>query len=412
MSLITASRALGNPALVSAKTIERVKQAVEATGYIPNLLAGGLKSKRSMTVAALVPALSVAQFLPTLEAMTASFAAAGYQLILGQTGYDHAREEALINTMISRRPDGIVVTGLVHARASRDRLRGLGIPVVETWDLSERPVDMLVGFSHLKVGSAVAGYFLAKGWQRIGVATGDDQRASMRREGFVAALGRDIPTAVVPAPSNMALGRRALAELLDKEPALEAVHCSSDQLAQGVMIEAQARGKRIPQDLAVCGFGNADFSAHMRPTLTHGARRRRGDRAARGRTGARPLPGRAGRRAGDRRRISHRGAGSRATSAQRLGKLVIVQLGTQRASYAYFPANAIKSLMLSLPCCTMTIASYRIALPRWRDANGANHESPRTEAGPVFRAAVLPADRLRRQLRVRPQGLCATASNG
>ena len=268
VSLITASRALTNPAIVSEKTIEKVRQAVQATGYIPNLLAGGLKSKRSMTVAALVPALSVAQFLPTLEAMTASFAAAGYQLILGQTGYDHAREEALINTMISRRPDGIVVTGLVHARASRDRLRGLGIPVVETWDLSERPVDMLVGFSHLKVGSAVAGYFLAKGWQRIGLATGDDQRASMRREGFVAALGRDVPVAVVPAPSNMALGRRALAELLAQEPALQAVHCSSDQLAQGVMVEAQARGKRIPQDLAVCGFGNADFSAHMRPTLS------------------------------------------------------------------------------------------------------------------------------------------------
>ncbi len=268
VSLITASRALSNPGVVSAKTIARVQQAVAVTGYIPNLLAGGLKSKRSMTVAALVPAISVAQFLPTVQALTEALDAAGYQLILGQGGYDHSREEALLNTLISRRPDGIVVTGLVHSAAARERLRQSGIPVVETWDLSDRPLDMLVGFSHLKVGSAVAGYFLGKGWKRLGIATGDDHRASIRREGFVSAVGHEVPTATVPAPSNMARGRQALTELLAKDPGLRAVFCSSDPLAQGVLAEAQARGLRIPDDLAVCGFGDADFAAHMEPALT------------------------------------------------------------------------------------------------------------------------------------------------
>lgn len=268
VSPITASRALSNPSLVSDKTIARVQAAVDATGYIPNLLAGGLKSKRSLMVAALVPTIAVAQFLPTVQALTEALHAAGYQLILGQSGYDHSREDALLNTMISRRPDGIVVTGLVHSPAARERLRRLGIPVVETWDLSDRPVDMLVGFSHLKVGSAVAGYFLGKGWQRLGIATGDDHRASVRRDGFVSTLGRDVPTAVVPAPSNLALGRRALGQLLQQEPALQAIYCSSDPLAHGVMVEAQARGLRIPEDLAVCGFGDADFAAHTQPSLT------------------------------------------------------------------------------------------------------------------------------------------------
>ena len=268
VSLITASRALSNPGLVSEKTIARVLKAVEATGYIPNLLAGGLKSRRSLMVAALVPAISVAQFLPTVQALTEALAAAGYQLILGQTGYDHSREEALLNTMISRQPDGIVMTGLVHSQAARERLRRVGIPVVETWDLSDRPIDMLVGFSHVKVGSAIAGYFLTKGWRRVGIATADDHRGMLRREGFLAAMGREVPTALVPAPSSLKLGRSALAELLKKEPDLEAVYCSSDPLAQGVMAEAQARGLRIPEDLAVCGFGNADFAAHTQPSLT------------------------------------------------------------------------------------------------------------------------------------------------
>ncbi|MWL89753.1 LacI family DNA-binding transcriptional regulator [Cupriavidus sp. SW-Y-13] len=268
VSLITASRALSNPGLVSAKTIARVQEAVAATGYIPNLLAGGLKSRRSLTVAALVPNIAVAQFIPTVKALTDALDTAGYQLILGQTGYDHAREEALLGTMISRRPDGIVVTGLVHAQTSRDLLRRSGIPVVETWDLSDRPVDMAVGFSHLKVGSAVAGYFLGKGWRRFGIATGDDHRAAVRREGFVSTLGHDVPTVRVPSPSSLGLGRQALRELLAQDPRIEAVFCSSDQLAQGVMEEARARGMRVPQDLAICGFGDADFAADMAPALT------------------------------------------------------------------------------------------------------------------------------------------------
>jgi len=262
------SAPLDGACLSSAGTIERVKKAAAATGYVPNLLAGSLKSRRSMTVAGLVPTISVAQFLPTVQALTETLAAEGYQLILGQTGYDHSREEALINTMVSRRPDGIVVTGLVQSPAARAQLQRLGIPVVETWDLSDRPVDMLVGFSHLKVGSAIAGYFMSKGWQRLGIATGDDRRAAVRREGFVAALGRDVPTAYVPAPSSLALGRRALGDLLTQEPALQAVYCSSDQLAQGVIVEALHRGLRVPGDLAVCGFGDADFAAHMQPSLT------------------------------------------------------------------------------------------------------------------------------------------------
>ncbi len=268
VSLITASRALGNPSVVSPATIARVQAAVEATGYIPNLLAGSLKSRRSRMVAAIVPALAVAQFLPSLQTLTAGLAAGDYQLLLGETGYDPAREEAVIDTMLSRQPEGIVFTGLVGAERSRERLRRAGLPVVETWDFTTRPVDMLVGFSQQQVGSAVAGYFLSRGWQRVGVATADDQRAMQRHAGFEAAIGRRVPTAKVPAPSNLALGRRAMADLLAQDPGLRAVACSSDQLAQGVLVEAQARGLRVPEDIAICGFGNADFSEHLLPSLS------------------------------------------------------------------------------------------------------------------------------------------------
>jgi len=268
VSPITASRALSHPERVSQATLARVQQAVEATGYIPNLLAGGLKSRRSMTIGALVPFIAVPQFLPTIQALTAELEQAGYQLVLGQTGYTPQREAALIDTLLGRRVDGIVVTGLLGDDALVQRLRQLKLPVVETWDLSDRPCDMVVGFSHVGVGSAVAGYFRGKGWQDVALATGDDERALRRRNAFVAAWGAEVPTARVKAPSSLAQGRAALAELLDRGHRVRAIFCSSDGLADGVLTEARARGLRVPEDLAVVGFGGADFAAHLEPGLS------------------------------------------------------------------------------------------------------------------------------------------------
>ena len=268
VSLITASRALAKPDKVAAATLQRVREAAAALGYVPNLMAGGLKAQRSRTVALLVPAISVPQFLPTVQALTETLDAGGYQLILGQTGYDRGRERALLQAMIGRRVDGIVVTGLLSPQADAEGIRRLGIPVVETWDSTPRPLDMLVGFSHAQAGAAVARFFLARRWRRLGLVSADDERARQRLQGFCEAAGADLPVAWVPAPATVASGRAGLAELLAREPRLRAVHCSSDLVAMGVLTEARARGLRVPQDLAVCGFGDADFSAALEPALS------------------------------------------------------------------------------------------------------------------------------------------------
>jgi LacI family transcriptional regulator, gluconate utilization system Gnt-I transcriptional repressor len=268
VSLVTASRALKKPELVSPATIEKVERAVHKTGYIPNLLAGGLKSNKSLTVAALVPYIAVPQFLPTLQALTETLDEAGYQLILGQTGYNRARETALLNTMITRRVDGIVFAGLLSPDAPLAQFARLNIPVVETWDLTARPLDMLVGFSHAQVGASVGGFFLKRGWRKIGIATADDERAMQRCQGVLSVMGGNVPVAKVKAPSTLQSGRMALAELLKRQPKLQAVYCSSDGMAHGLMIEARERGLNVPQDLAVCGFGDADFAAHLAPALT------------------------------------------------------------------------------------------------------------------------------------------------
>ncbi len=272
VSAITVSRALKTPSIVAPETLARIQDAVSRTGYVPNLMAGGLASNRSGLVAALVPTIAGSVFLETVQALTDAFDDAGCQLILGQSGYSGFREDALINAIVGRRPDGIVLTGIMHSPEGRKRLLASGIPVVETWDLTPTPIDMLVGFSHEKVGREVADFLYGKGFRRPAIVTADDYRAGLRRTGFeqrMQALGvPPVPVHVVPAPTTLRDGREGLAALVAQAPEIDVVFCSSDVLAHGVVTEAQARGVEVPRDIAVLGFGDLAFASYIHPALT------------------------------------------------------------------------------------------------------------------------------------------------
>jgi LacI family gluconate utilization system Gnt-I transcriptional repressor len=274
---ITVSRVLNAPDSVAAETLRRVREAIERIGYVPNMLAGGLASSRSHLIAALVPTIASPVFQETWAALTDSFASAGYHVTFGQTGYGGTREEELLDAMVARRPDGIVLTGILRSPRGRRRLLGAGIPVVETWDLTPTPIDMLVGFSHENIGAAVAEYLHASGRRRMAVITAADDRARRRargltdaaaRLGFATTPGSEIPMSVVPAPGTLGSGRKGLADLLAHHPGIDAVFCSSDMLALGVVVEAQARGIPVPQGIAVVGYGDLNFAADTVPPLT------------------------------------------------------------------------------------------------------------------------------------------------
>jgi LacI family gluconate utilization system Gnt-I transcriptional repressor len=272
VSPITVSRALNTPDRVSPKALERVQNAVKRTGYVPNLLAGGLRSAKSRLVAAVVPTISGPIFQGMIQALTDALDERGYQLLMGQSGYKTSREDALLDAIIGRRPIGIVLTGMMHSVEGRRRLIATGIPVVETWDLSKPAIDMTVGFSHEAVGEAVCEYLSRKGRRRPAVLSGDDDRAVRRTKAFVAAaerLGMTPPVVKwVAAPTTLAGGRDGLAELLQRETAIDAVSCSSDLLALGVLTEAHARRVAVPERLAVIGFGNLPFAAGVIPSLS------------------------------------------------------------------------------------------------------------------------------------------------
>jgi len=131
---------------------------------------------------------------------------------------------------------------------------------------------MLVGFSHVDVGRAVAEFLRARGRRRLALVGGDDERARRRQRAFCAAARaaglREVPVVNVPAPTTLRSGRAALAELLRTAPDLDALFCSSDLLALGVVTEARARGIAVPGQIAVVGFGDLEFAADLEPALT------------------------------------------------------------------------------------------------------------------------------------------------
>jgi LacI family gluconate utilization system Gnt-I transcriptional repressor len=269
---ITASRALNTPSQVSDDVLRKVQEAVDRTGYVPNRMAGGLASSKSRLIAAVVPSTVFSVFNETIEALNGALFESGYQLMLGQTGYSSEREELLLESVISRRPDGIFITGIMPPGKARTRLMASGIPVVETWDLTPTPIDMLIGFSHADIGQAVAQYLLSKGNQKYAIVTADDERAGRRNKAFIETVkahkSGDVLVQNVGDLRTLKSGREALKQILLLKPDVDAIFCSSDLLALGVLTEARAQKISVPHQISIMGFGDVPFVEDMIPALT------------------------------------------------------------------------------------------------------------------------------------------------
>ncbi|OXC73278.1 LacI family DNA-binding transcriptional regulator [Caballeronia sordidicola] len=268
---MTVSRALHRPELVRSATQKKVLDAVRATGYVPNMLAGALASSKSSLVAVLLPTIASSVFADTVQALMDGLTAARYQTLLGLTGYSPQREEELVEAILGRRPDGVVLAGTDHTNATVERLTRAKIPVVEIWDLTDTPIDIVIGFSHEKLGEELARHLIKKGYRRFSVLSVDDPRALRRANSFIHELQRhdidNVRFVIRHAPATLQVGREGASAILEGG-APEIVVCSSDTLAQGVLAQAASRGLKVPQDLAVMGFGDLSTAAHVYPALS------------------------------------------------------------------------------------------------------------------------------------------------
>ena len=272
VSTATVSRTLNHPERVAGKTREKIDDAIARIGYVPNLLAGGLASRRSRLIAAIVYSMENVVHAETVKYFSRHLRQNGYQVLLGETEYREDLEETLVAAVLCRRPDGILLTGSKHTAACRRMLLAADIPIVETWELTPTPLDVAIGFSYEEVGRTIAGYLLGKGYREIAVISAGDERSKTRVRAFREAVrretGHESPWIRIPTPSSFQLGREALGRLLDTGFREGAIFCSSDNLAHGVLTEAAARGLSVPRPIAVMGFGDQPYAAYTHPALT------------------------------------------------------------------------------------------------------------------------------------------------
>lgn len=272
VSHITVSRVINTPEKVAPATRERVEAFISSMGYIPNMLAGGLASRRTRIVAAIVPTISHSIFAESVRGLSEQLSLQGYQLLLGQTNYSEQAETALVEAFIGRRVDGLVLTGVQHSARTRQRLKVAGIPVVETWDLSEHPIDMLVGFDNHAAGGAMGHYLYRKGYRHMAFVGGDDPRGLARFAGMREALlaqGAAQPLhLVMPMGAFLQAGREAICRLLAHHPPIDAAFFSNDVIAAGAALECARRGIAVPQRMALAGFANLEIAQEVLPALT------------------------------------------------------------------------------------------------------------------------------------------------
>lgn len=285
---ITVSRALRDPAQVSEALRKNIDDAVRQLGYIPNLNARALASIRTDVVGVLVPSLTQNIFTDVLRGVYDGVEGSNLQIQVGNTHYSDAEEERLIGQMLRQKPSGMIISGVDQNSRSRAMLENAGCPVIQIMDMTDDPIDIVIGFSHYEAGKAIAAHLIEEGYRHIGFLSGwMNSRSLGRLAGLTDTLkeaGLFNPRLITPvitgseAPEHEdaedrgfatpLTARKLLGRLIEAEPRMDAVFCNNDMLALGVLFECIARDIRVPEDFGIAGFNDFDIMQATHPSLT------------------------------------------------------------------------------------------------------------------------------------------------
>ncbi|MBI1621343.1 HTH-type transcriptional regulator GntR [Aquamicrobium zhengzhouense] len=274
VSVITASRALRTPDIVSDKMRARVTQAVDQLGYAPNQAARALASATTPTIGVIIPSVTNQVFSDVLRGVYDAVEGTSHQVQLGNSRYTFRKEEELLKVFASQRPAGLIVSGVDQTPAARALLSGLGCPVVQIMDYGNDPIDMMIGFDHREGGRAATRHLIEQGYRRIGfIGARMDPRARRRLEGYEEVM-RDADlyderlVLTTPMPSSVTLGSQIFADFLGLVPTADAVFCNNDDMALGALFECQRRRIRVPDQFGIMGYNDLEYAAASVPSIS------------------------------------------------------------------------------------------------------------------------------------------------
>jgi LacI family repressor for deo operon, udp, cdd, tsx, nupC, and nupG len=272
----TVSNVLRNTQKVKPATVQKVQEAIAATGYRPNLMARALAEGKSSMVALVLPDINN-PFYPEFVRVAERVARhRNYFLMVCNTDERPDIGRAYLRQIAGTLADGVLV---LHTGISADDINELKTrrsPIVlaseEKVDLADKIPHVVVNFH--RAGEIAGQHLLALGHRNIGVIVGCGLEGMQvgRLQGFrdaLAAQGVDLPESrILNVQDNVDGGHDAAMALLDQHPGLTAIFATNDLMAYGASQALADRGVHIPDDISLIGITDIRLARDMRPALT------------------------------------------------------------------------------------------------------------------------------------------------
>ena len=286
---VTVSRALREPEKVSERLRGAIDAAIAELNYVPNLNARALASHRTDVVGLLVPSLTQNIFSDVVRGVYDGLEDSKLRIELYNTRYNVDREEEQVVRLVRHQPAAIIISGVEQKPATRRVLENAGCPIVQIMDLTDDPIQKVIGFSHERAGYEMTRHLIEAGYRRIAFFSGWlNTRANQRRLGWQRALeeaglydpeligqigaedkprgsgaGRDYHQF-----STAMMGRELMLDMIDSKRNVDAVFCVNDVLSLGVLFACNMRGVEVPRQMGIAGFNDFDYMAAAHPPLS------------------------------------------------------------------------------------------------------------------------------------------------
>jgi len=270
-SASTASRALSGRGYVSPLVKDRLLEAAERLGYVPDASARTLKQRTSRVVGVAVSDLGN-QFYALLAAgIEQTLRQADYQMVLVSDNSDRAQELACARAFLAMRAAGVIMTPADRAAASLLARNGVDVVEVDR-QLADVPCDAVV-IDNEEGGRLATAHLLELGHRRIGLLVADTDwttdagRLAGYRAAHSAAGAVVDERLILPIAFHAPDAEQQIAELL-ASAAPTALFAANNQLAEHAWKVVRARGLRLAQDVSLVGFDDVGWTSMVDPGIT------------------------------------------------------------------------------------------------------------------------------------------------
>ncbi len=276
ISRTTVTKALNDDPNISDRTKEKVKGAAQELGYIVNNIGRSLVNNRTMTIGLIVPKIAHSFYSTLLEGIYNAANMRGYDIIPMVSFEDCEREEKMIRKMLAMHVDGIVM-GISETTTSLDSFQ-----IVEKNNIPLVFLDRALPYHHFseittndfEITYNAIEFTIQKGYKNFGFLGGQPHLSSgvNREMGYRKAL-KDHNLSIdenqiITGGYSKQFGYENLIELHKLNSLPELLFCATDEVALGVYKAAKKLGIKIPDDVAVIGFGDLEIARYLNPPLT------------------------------------------------------------------------------------------------------------------------------------------------